>query len=154
MSNRIERITATVAKGLAAGAAGTAVMTCIQLLEMKASGRQPSKAPAQAVEKILAMEPRSERREQQLSQGVHWLYGSSWGVPRALMPLLGLRGAKATGVHLAMVWGTALAMLPSLKIAPPATQWSKKTLLKDLAMHAAYAAAAGAIADRLLHRTH
>lgn len=150
--NTIQAIGEAVGKGLLAGVAGTAVMTGVQALEMKASGRKPSKTPAKAAEKMLEVEPKNERVEQQIAQGVHWLYGTSWGVARAVLPKLGLRGAAASSVHLALVWGTALTMLPALGLAPPVAKWPKKQLLEDLGMHAVYAFAVGAVADRLERR--
>jgi len=147
--NRLEQIGRTLGSGLAAGAAGTAVMTGVQVAEMKVEGREPSKVPAEAVEKVLGAEPGSEEREQQLAQAVHWTYGTLWGVARAAMPVFGLRGARATGLHLGLVWGSALVILPALGLAPPVTRWPKKQILKDLGMHVAYAVAVGAVVDRL-----
>ena len=71
-------------------------------------------------------------------------------IVRAVMPSLGLRGAAATGLHLALVWGSALTLLPALGLAPPVTRWPKKQALQDFGMHAIYSLAVGAVADRLL----
>lgn len=51
MMTSIDKIGRTLAGGLAAGAAGTAAMTAIQMADMKVQHREPSKVPAQAVEK-------------------------------------------------------------------------------------------------------
>jgi hypothetical protein len=55
----------------------------------------------------------------------HFTFGSSWGVPRAAMALLGLHGWGATAAHLVAVRGAAGAMLPALGIGPPPTLFSK-----------------------------
>jgi hypothetical protein len=77
----LTRIADAMGRGLVAGAAGTGALTAFQMLETKWQGREPSGAPAQAVEKVLDLEPKSERAEQKLTTVVHWQYGTVWGIP-------------------------------------------------------------------------
>jgi len=84
---------------------------------------------------------------------VHFLYGSVWGVPRALMEQYGFRGTKATAAHFAAVQTTATGVLPALGPAPPPTEWPKKQIAVETFHHAVYAAATGATLTVLDHRS-
>lgn len=134
----------TIGRGLAAGLAGTAVMTVAQQIEMKLSDRPPSTAPAEAVEKVFHLAPKpnddAERRRASL---VHFGYGTAWGGVRGLLAAVGLRGASATLAHLGLVMGAAAVMLPRLGLAPPVREWGGRQIAKDLLFHGLYAAATG-----------
>jgi hypothetical protein len=147
-----EPIGRRIGLGLAAGFVGTAVLTAIQLLRIRVSGGAPSMAAAQAVEKTLRVQAQDDQAERRLNNAVHWSYGTTWGVARSVLGMLGLRGLPATALHLGAVWGTALVMLPAMKLAPPVRTWGGKQLASDLAQHAAYALAAGFTYDRLSSR--
>lgn len=141
--------TASVAKGLIAGAAGTAAMTAFQMVEMKLTDRSPSTAPADAVETVLDVEPKSEQAEQRLSNLTHWSYGTGWGAVRGLMGAAGVGNTGATGALFALVWGSGLTMLPALGVAPKPTEWGPKALAMDAAMHAVYAGTVSAVYEAL-----
>jgi len=136
-------------KGLMAGAAGTLAITLSQMIEMKITKRKPSNAPADAAEKVLEVKPETEQDKQQFSQQVHWAYGTSWGVPRGILSLLGLKGLPATAIHFATIYSTALIMPSSLEVAPPLKEWSAKEFLVDALHHAVYAVAAGLVFDAM-----
>ncbi|RYE29437.1 MAG: hypothetical protein EOP42_14405 [Sphingobacteriaceae bacterium] len=139
--------------GVMAGIAGTAAITISQMIEMKADGREPSTAPVDAVSKVLDMEPTDEEKKAKVSQQIHWAYGTSWGVARGLISLTGLKGWKATLIHFAAIWGTEMVMLPSLDLAPPATEEDAKTISIDGLHHAVYAVAAGLAFDAIAKKT-
>ncbi len=138
-----------VGKGLIAGAAGTLAITISQMIEMKITKRQSSETPAKAAEKVLEVKPETEEDTQQFSQQIHWAYGTSWGVPRGIMALIGLRGLPATAIHFATIYSTALIMPTSLKVAPPLKEWSAKEFAIDALHHAVYAVAAGLVFDAM-----
>lgn len=140
---QIGDLAAEIGRGLTAGLAGTAVMTAVQMAEMKINDREASTLPAKGVEKVLNVEPRDEESEKVLAQLTHFDYGTSWGAVRGVLGALGIGGVAATGIHFALVWGTALVMLPSLDLSEPATKWSKKQLGQDFLHHAVYAVATG-----------
>jgi hypothetical protein len=142
---------AVLARGLAAGVIGTAVMTVAQGIEMKLRNRPASTTPARAVERVLGI-ALDETSEARLSWLVHFAYGTGWGLPRAVLRELGARGASASTMHLLLVWGTALSMLPRLGVAPPVREWSRTQRIDDLAQHAIYAWATGAALDWLAGR--
>ena len=139
--------------GVMAGLVGTAAITISQMIEMKIDGREPSSAPADAASKVLDIKPESEEKKAKVSQQIHWAYGTSWGVARGLLSLAGLKGWKATLVHFGAIWGTANVMLPTLDVAPPATEEDAKTISIDGLHHAVYAVAAGLAFDAIAKRT-
>jgi hypothetical protein len=143
------RIATALTRGLVAGAIGTAAMTVSSTLEMRARRRPPSLTPAKAVETVLEVEPKDEAAEQRLSNLAHWAYGTSWGAVRGLIDVLGVRGAAAAALHFAAVWGAAIVMLPSLRVAPPPAECGAEELAIDGFHHAVYAGATSAAYDVL-----
>lgn len=147
----LNRALVVLGKGLVAGAAGTVVMTLVQKIEMKLSGRQASTVPAQAVEKVFHLEPRSDAGEQRLANITHFAYGTAWGAARGALDAAGMGAARASLLHLALVWGAQAVMLPMMGLSKPVYRMSPKALASDLVMHGAYAAATGT-AYRLMRR--
>lgn len=145
----LDDVAGAIGRGLLSGLAGTAAMTLLQTLEMKLSGRSGSDTPARAVGKTLRIQPRDPVGRQRLTQAVHWSYGTGWGLMRAALQGVGLRGWPATVAHLGAVWGSALVTLPRMDLAPPVRRWGWKTLATDFGHHAVYAAAAGFVYDAL-----
>jgi hypothetical protein len=144
-----EKLGKAVGIGLLAGLAGTVAITISQAIEMKITGREPSNTPVDAASKVfhtnIAKEANTDK--QTASQGVHWAYGTSWGLARAVLGLAGVTGAPATLAHFAAIWGAEQVMLPSLKLAPPITEEEPKTIGIDVVHHAVYALAAGLVYD-------
>ncbi len=132
-----------VGKGLFAGAAGTAAMTLSSTIEAKLRGREPSSAPSDAAGRVLGVQPRNAEGKARFSSVVHWMYGTSWGGARGLLEAAGITGTAATGAHLAAVWGTAQALLPALKVAPPAWKSEPAEVAVDVFHHVVYAVATG-----------
>ncbi len=142
-------IASEVGKGLMAGAAGTLAITLSQMIEMKITKRKPSDEPADAAEKVLDIKPETPEDKKKFSQEVHWAYGTSWGVTRGILSLLGLKGLSATAIHFATIYSTALVMPTKLKVAPPLKQWTVKELAIDAMHHAVYVVVAGLVFDAL-----
>jgi hypothetical protein len=115
-------------------------MTVAQTAQMKASGREGSTTPAKGAEKVFGLDPLTEREEEMLSNQVHWSYGMAWGGAFGLLASVLEEREPATGAaFFALVWGTGLALLPTLKISSPPTQWGAPSLATDMAFHAVYA---------------
>jgi hypothetical protein len=131
-----------VARGLLAGAIGTAAMTVSSTLEQKLRGREASTAPADAAMKVLGIESFcDDAARSRFSNAVHWAYGTAWGVPRALLDAAGLDPAAATAAHGAALWGSEEVMLPALGVAPPLWEWGVAEIAIDALHHAVYTAA-------------
>jgi hypothetical protein len=136
-------IAGRLARGLAAGAIGTAAMTVSSTLEAKLRGRDASTAPADAAMKVLGIEGFcDDDAKSRFSNAVHWAYGTGWGVPRALLDAAGLRPAAATAAHGGALWGSEQAMLPALGVAPPLWEWGAVEVAIDALHHVVYTAAA------------
>lgn len=142
-------IALALGKGIIAGLAGTVAITVSQMIEMKLTGREPSDTPADAVEKVLDIEPTTEEKKEKLVQEVHWTYGIMWGLGRSVIDLIGIKGIPAMLTHFGALWGTAMVMLPSIEEAPPVTEWGAKEIAKDGLHHLVYAVAAGAAYDAI-----
>jgi len=144
VAETIGDIAGAIGRGLVAGLAGTAAMTVAQTIEMKIQEREPSDTPAEGLAKALPVEvPEDTKEKQKLSQLAHFAYGTTWGVPLALMRESGIPGLTATAGHFGAVWSAAMIMLPKMDLAPPVSEWDLKTLLTDGLHHAIYAAATG-----------
>lgn len=137
----------TFARGLAAGVAGTAAISLSQAAEIAITRRKPSTTPAEAVCVLLGIETRTEAQEQRFAQQAHWGYGTMWGVGQ--LPLRRMPEPQRSLLYFLAVWGVGAALLTGLKLAPPPTQWSKSSLLADLAHHAIYVIAATLAFNRL-----
>jgi hypothetical protein len=148
----------SLARGLAAGIAGTAVMTAYQLAVAKAQGKPLSTAvphrwadappPAQVAKKAAETVGQGARFTREdvplLTNAMHWLYGASWGLVYAGAPVNGL--VFGTGV-----WAAAYAELVPLGIYKPPWKYPPQELAIDWSYHAVYGlavAAAYAALDR------
>ncbi len=131
-----------VARGLLAGAIGTAAMTVSSTIEQKLRGREASTAPADAAMKVLGIEGFcDDAAKSRFSNAVHWAYGTAWGVPRALLDAAGLDRGAATTAHGAALWGSEQVMLPALGVAPPLWEWGVAEIAIDALHHAVYTVA-------------
>ncbi|HSE83097.1 MAG TPA: hypothetical protein VLB01_00950 [Thermodesulfobacteriota bacterium] len=143
MGIKIGDVAASVGKGLLAGLIGTAAITLSAMIEMRLRKREAGTTPADAAGKVLGVEPTGEEEKARFSNLVHWGYGTVWGAARGLMGAAGVRGPAATAAHFGAVWGTALIMLPSLKVAPPPAEWGAKEIAVSALHHCVYAAVTG-----------
>jgi hypothetical protein len=152
----------SVCLGLVAGVAGTGAMTAYQLGVAKLRGQplgtpvpdswEEAPAPAQAAKKVVAAVGQGERvtrgQVPLLTNAMHWLYGTGWGVVYAAafrrtgMPPL--PGGLAFG---AGVWGASYAELVPAGIYEPPWRYPAQELALDLSYHLVYGLAlAGAYA--------
>lgn len=153
MSRAGRRPVGVLARGVAAGLAGTAAMTVSSTVEARLRGRPASTAPARAAQKVLGIEEFvSEGAQERFSTAVHWGYGTGWGVARALLGTLGLSPAVAAPTHFAAMWGGALAMLPALGVTPPPTRWGREEVAIDLFHHLVYEGSTSLAYELLDHR--
>jgi len=140
-----------VARGLAAGAAGTAAMTVYQTAVAKIRGTEPSTTPAEVGKRVIrgVFHRRfDEDRTGMLNNAMHWGYGTSWGSVYALTDGVGDVPLVPRGLAFGgLVWGASLVELPAMKLAPPVWEYPPLELALDLSYHLVYGiAAAGAYA--------
>jgi hypothetical protein len=130
-------------RALLAAFMGTAATTLSSTVEMDARGRDPSTVPGRAANKLLSLFGIPELKGPSLhvvSDVTHWVYGTAWGVvfsPRGRGRALPGRGPA----FLLIVWGTAQAQLPLLRIALPGGSGGQGGLIEW--HHAVYVAATG-----------
>ncbi|MCA1696934.1 MAG: DUF1440 domain-containing protein [Actinobacteria bacterium] len=151
----IRDVAGAIAKGLVAGAVGTAAMTVSSTLEMRLRGREASSAPADAAAKVLGLEFDSDAQKARFGTIVHWGYGTGWGAVRGLLSAQGLGEFPATTGHLCLLWVSELVMLPALEVAPPVTDWEPEEVAIDFFHHVVYAVATGVtygLLNRMLGR--
>jgi hypothetical protein len=138
----MRELAAKIGRGLVAGAIGTAAMTVSSTVEMKLRGREGSTAPADAAMKVLGIESFCDGgAKSRFSDAVHWGYGTSWGLPRALFDAAGLDAAAATAAHGTALWGSEQVMLPALGVAPPLWEWGAVEVAIDALHHVVYTVA-------------
>ncbi|MGI8715512.1 MAG: DUF6789 family protein [Solirubrobacteraceae bacterium] len=144
-----------VARGFAAGAVGTAVMTGYQLAVAKVRGSESSGAPAEVgrriIEGVLQREVPPDRMEG-LNNAMHVLYGTSWGpVYGIVQASLGRPPIHHGALFGVVVWTASLIELPAMKIAPPVWETPPLEVALDLSYHLVYGigvAGAFALLDR------
>ena len=145
----LAKVATAIGIGLMAGIAGTAAMTISQMIEMKITGRKGSITPANAVREVFDIKPVTEGKSEKVSNEVHWVYGTSLGMVRGALNLIGLKKWVATSVHFATIWGGELVMLPALRVAPPVTKEKPKDIALDAFYHIVYAITAGFVFDAI-----
>jgi hypothetical protein len=133
---------ASLVRGVAAGAAGTAAMTAAQAAYYKATGGDPSSTPAEVAKRLIGgvlQRPLPEDRDGLLNNAMHWAYGTGWG---ALFGLTAAGRRAGRGVLFgATVWGASLVELPALQLAPPVWEYDAKTIASDVGFHLVYGVA-------------
>jgi hypothetical protein len=146
-------LTRTIGRGVLAGLAGTAAMTAYQLAVAKARGKPlvtpvphrwaDAPAPAQVAKKAadrLGVGRRVTRDDVPLLTNVmHWLYGTSWGLAYALAAYMAepepLEGGMLFG---AGVWASSYAELVPLGIYEPPWRYPAEEVALDLSYHLVY----------------
>jgi hypothetical protein len=145
-----------LARGLLAGAVGTAAMTAAQRIgsRLQASGgdEAPSwenaPAPAKVAKRIL--EGVFDRtvpaaRIDVLTQVTHWLYGVAWGGVYGLVQETTLGRPTRTGLLFgAGVWGASYVALVPMGIYEPPWRYPAATVAFDATYHLVYGEAVAA----------
>lgn len=137
-----------IGRGVAAGVAGTAVMTAYQTAVAKLRGSEPSTTPAEVGKRVIrgVFHRRfDEAHTGTLNNVMHWSYGTGWGTAYALtdgvVELSVIPRGLAFGT---LVWGVSLLELPAMKLAPPVWEYPPTELALDVSYHLVYGAAVAA----------
>jgi hypothetical protein len=138
-----------VARGLAAGAAGTAAMTGYQTAVAKIRGAEPSTTPAEVGKRVIrgVFHRRfPEDQTSKLNNMMHWAYGTSWGGLYGLTEGVAKIPFPARGVTFGTaVWGVSLVELPAMKLAPPVWEYPPLELVLDISYHLVYGCTVAAV---------
>jgi hypothetical protein len=148
--NTLAKVGTAIGVGLIAGLAGTVAMTICQIAEMKVTGRKSSNTPEKAARQVLDVKPVTESKSEEVSNEVHFTYGTSLGIIRGILGLAGLKGMIADTMHFIIVWGGKIFMLPSLRVAAPITHQKVKSIIPDIAHHIVYVTTAGCVYDAIM----
>lgn len=136
---------------LLAGAVGTAAMTVSERLEMALTGRSPSQVPGRVGAHLLpGRNARSASDVDGLNSAVHWGHGVLMGSLRGVLDVVGVRGPRASAVHLALLWSGDAGLYRALGIADLPWRWRTDELATDLLHKGVYAATTGFVYDVLL----
>lgn len=134
----------TLGTGLAAGLAGSAVMTAGQkLVEMPLTGRGDSYAPLQLAAKLLPIRPRTQRERDAVNYATHIALGGAFGVAHALAHRGGVRGQLAVATVFGVLYAGDLAINTALGLFEP-SGWSRRDWAVDAGHKLVLAEAAAA----------
>jgi hypothetical protein len=145
----MSRAAVILAKGMAAGLAGGAVMTAVEKAEQALTGRPDSHVPGRTLAHLLRLpDPDSDRVTRNLA--MHFGTAATAGVLRGAMAAANLRGPTASFLH---TW-VRLAIDQTLEngtgAGAPPPSWPRDELVIDVMHKAVYAFATGAAADALI----
>lgn len=154
-----------VARGLAAGAAGTLAMDLVWYSRYRRGGGEDrftdwefssstksfdeAGAPAQVGKRIVEGLFQTELPPESAAftnNVVHWATGSQWGAAYGVVAGSAAAANPALGLLLgAAAWGTSYVVMPLAKLYKPMWEYDAKTLAKDLSAHLVFGlATAGA----------
>ncbi|PRX45396.1 hypothetical protein B0I33_10959 [Prauserella shujinwangii] len=140
-------------QGLAAGAAGVAVMTAVEKAEQLVTARPDSHVPARTLERLLGVRAAPRARPRALNLAMHVGQGVLLGALRGVMAGAGLRGPWASAMFLAVRLTNDQILENATGVGAPPWTWPRRELVVDVAHKAAYAFTTGAVADRLAARS-
>jgi len=134
--------------GAFAGVVGTVAMTIAQGAEFVLTDAEPSSSPAQVADKLKrkAGRGRLKRKHRRVTnQAMHWLYGTSWGIPYGVVAGHTKVAPEVSGpVFGLLVWGAALIHEPALGLADVPWKRSLESLGSEAFFHLIYGIGAGA----------
>ncbi len=134
--------------GVFAGFVGTVAMTIAQGAEYVLTDAQPSSSPASVVDTIKRKAGRGGLKRRHLpvaNQAMHWLYGTSWGIPYGVVAGHTKVAPEVSGpIFGLLVWGAALAHEPALGLADVPWKRSRQSLGSEAFFHLVYGIGAGA----------
>jgi hypothetical protein len=134
--------------GAFAGAVGTAAMTIAQGAEFVLTDAEPSSSPSQVLDTLKRRTGRDHlkrKHRRAANQAMHWLYGTSWGIPYGVVAGHTKVAPELSGpVFGLLVWTAALAHEPALGLADVPWKRSLQSLGSEAFFHLIYGIGAGA----------
>lgn len=148
LSTAAEPLASSLARGAAAGLAGTVVMTAFQTyVEMPITGRRESDAPASLVRKLFGVRPKTRQGRRRLNYATHYAIGAGWGVAFGLAQRAGLRGQSAVAVVFPVLYAGDVVLNAALGLYAPA-RWSLQDWTIDIVDKLVQAEASAVALDR------
>jgi uncharacterized protein YndB with AHSA1/START domain len=140
---------ASFGRGLVAGLLGGVAMSASTIAEMRLTGREPSKVPARAVERLLAIRKLGAEGERRVTTvahfGVSGLTGAAWGT----MASAGLPRSLRTPLLYGIATAPDAVVVPAMGLAPPPWRWTPADVARTVGHHAVFTAVAAAAFSRL-----
>lgn len=148
-ARRLADPVAGLGRGIVAGVAGGVAMSASTIAEMRLTGREPSKVPARAVERLLSIRTRGERGERRVATVAHFavsgLTGGLWGAVASA----GLPRRLRTPLLYVLATSPDAVVVPAMRLAPPPWRWTPADLARTVGHHAVYTAVTRAAFSRL-----
>jgi hypothetical protein len=144
--------TSALAKGLAAGAVGVAVMTAVEKVEQSLTGRPNSFVPAHTLERLLRRPSRPDSQRTAMNLAMHWGQGIALGSLRGLMAERGVRGPVASHLFMNLRLLNDQVLENATGVGAPPWTWPLDEQVVDLLHKAVYAHATGIAADAFVRK--
>ena len=134
--------------GMLAGIAGTVAMTIAQGAEFVLTDAEPSSSPSDVLDLIKRKSGHGKLKRKHrrvANQAMHWLYGTSWGIPYGIVASHTKVPPEVSGPVFGMlVFGAATAEYPLLGLADVPWKRSLESLGSEALFHLVYGLGAGA----------
>ena len=142
----------SVGRGVAAGVAGTVVMTAFQRwVEMPLSGRKESYQPAELVERLLGKRVKQPDRRK-LNYATHFGIGAAWGAAHGALAQAGVRAPWTAAATFGVLWPADVTSMAVLGLGDPPWRWKSRELVVDVADKLVLAIATGIAYEALEQR--
>ena len=124
-------------------------MSVSTLAEMRLTGRDPSKVPAEAIERLFGIRKLGKEGERRMTTAAHFVVSGATG---------GIWGAVASAglpkpLRAPLLYGIAVspdaAIVPAVGLATPPWRWSAADLARTVGHHAVFTAVTHAVFSRL-----
>jgi hypothetical protein len=140
----------SIARGIAAGLVGTAVMTAFQeFVEQPLTGRPDSDAPAAIAEALLPVHPTTPATRTRLNWVAHFGFGTVWGAGYGLAHRAGLRGQRGVHAVFVVLYPVDVLTATALSVYHPG-RWTRRDWVVDVLDKYVALQATGLAYDRLL----
>ena len=136
-------------RGALSGLAGALVMTGIEKLEQRITGRPSSYVPGRTLANLLRLERPDEDRFAR-NMAMHYMTGSTLGAVRGVMSAANLRGPYAALLHAPIRLTTDQVLENLTGVGAPPWTWPRDEQVIDVLHKTVYSLATGVIADALV----
>lgn len=136
---RGDRRLGTIRRGMTAGAVGGALMSISTNSEMRIRGREPSRVPAKALQRLLPIKL-SRRAEERFVTVGHVVSSAGLGAARGALALAPVSAVSADAGFTLLAFAPDFVLIPALGSAPPPWRWKATELGTSALHHGVYAA--------------